>query len=296
MIIHTSAHPKPHVALRCFTQSLVLLLLLYMFAPHARAQQPTPTTPKQQDAKSTAISTAPGTADEKSEQLVRRAVEALGGERYLAARTLIGRGLYTPFAKGVSQPPNSFVDYLAFPDRERTEFRGGGKRDIQTYDRQSGWIFDGATRFIKDMNKDQLADFRLALRTSLDNLLRGWWRREPGVTLTYVGRREAGVVGRRNEAVRLTYPNGFAVDFEFGAKDALPAKSFYKRQNAEGVETLEEDRYARYLNIEGLLLPFVVDHYRAGDQSSRINYDTIEINRPVPDAIFAKPANVKALK
>jgi hypothetical protein len=232
--------------------------------------------------------------DAKAEQIIARAVAALGGNAYLSVRTLVGRGIFTPFAKGVSQLPMSFTDYLVLPDHERTEFRGGGNFVVDTFSGHTGWGFDAAARKLKDKQPAEVADFQLSLRTSLDNLLRGWWRNE-GATLSYVGRREAGV-GKRNETVRLTYPDGLIVEFEIGAQDNLPAKTLYKRKTDEGAEVQEEDRYARYLTTNGITLPFIIDHYRAGDQSSRIFYDTIEFNRAVPDSLFAKPANIKAIK
>ena len=128
----------------------------------------------------------------------------------------------------------------------------------------------------------------------MDNLLRGWWRTE-GAELSYVGRREAGLA-RRNEVVRLTYPDGFEAEFEFDAREWLPAKVVYKRQNAEGEMVEEEDRYAQFQQIGGARVPFIIDHYRAGVQSSRVNYDSVEFNRSVPDALFAKPADVKSVK
>ncbi|HEX8179389.1 MAG TPA: hypothetical protein VF525_07585 [Pyrinomonadaceae bacterium] len=232
--------------------------------------------------------------ENRAEQIVARAVAAMGGDAYLGVRSTIGRGIITPFAKGQSQLPLSFTDYLVFPDKERTEFRGGGNRSIDTFVGASGWGFDAAQRSIKDKLPADVESFQVSLRTSLDNLLRGWWRKD-GATLTYVGRREAGLA-RRNETVRLTYPDGFTVDFEIGAKDNLPAKALYKRTNSEGTEVREEDRYARFLTFNGITLPFIIDHYRAGDQTSRISYDIIEFNRPIADALFAKPANIKALK
>ncbi|HYG11719.1 MAG TPA: hypothetical protein VD835_17360 [Pyrinomonadaceae bacterium] len=232
--------------------------------------------------------------DEKAEQIVRRAVEAQGGSAYLGVKTIIGRGYYSQFDKGVSLPPQTFIDYLVFPNRERTEFRSSRGRAIQTNDGDSGWLFESSTHSLTDMRPEQVADFRLAMRTSTDNLLRGWWRAE-GARLTYLGRREAGLA-KRNEAVRVTYPDGFTVDYEIGAKDFLPAKTLYKRKNAEGVEVEEEDRFASYKTINGLTVPFVIDHYRAGEQSSRINYDSVEFNPPIPDTLFAKPANIKAIK
>ncbi len=274
-----------------------LALLLSLSLPFAiAAQQSAADRTGAQATQATALTnTAVKSSNEaKAEQIVAQAVAAVGGNTYLAVRSTIGRGVVTPFAKGASQLPLSFTDYLVFPDRERTEYRGSGNHSIDTYVGKTGWLFDAATRALKDQPPARIEDFHLSLRTSLDNLLRGWWHKD-GATLTYVGRREAGLA-RRNETVRLTYPDGFIIDYEIGAKDSLPAKALYKRKNGEGTEVQEEDRYARYLTIAGITLPFVVDHYRAGDQTSRITFDAIEFNQPVPDALFAKPANFKAVK
>jgi len=131
------------------------------------------------------------------------------------------------------------------------------------------------------------------------NLLRGWWRKD-GATLSYVGRREAGV-GKRNETVRLTYTDGFWIEYEFGAKDGLPAKVIYKRtrnkaDSDETEEISEEDRLAKPITIAGITAPWVVDHYINGVQTSRISYESLEYNQLLPDSLFAKPANIKALK
>ena len=42
--------------------------------------------------------------------------------------------------------------------------------------------------------------------------------------------------------------------------------------------------------------PVVIGHYINGKQTSRINYESIEFNRPLPDSLFAKPENAKAVK
>jgi hypothetical protein len=270
------------------------LLLLALSAAHAAAQAPAGNAPP----KVGVAAARADAADERAESIVRRAVEAVGGAAYLNVRTVVGRGNYTPYAKGVPGDLVTFLDYLAFPDRERTEFRSRGVRSIQTNvgtgAGATGWIFDGMARSLHDMKPEQIEDFRVSMRTSVDNLLRGWWRAE-GARLSYAGRREAGLA-RRNEAVRLTYPDGFAVDYEFGARDFLPAKASYKRKNKEGEEQLEEDRFLRHMTFGGVTVPFVIDHYRAGVQTSRINYDSVEFNRPVPDTLFEKPASVKAVK
>jgi hypothetical protein len=44
------------------------------------------------------------------------------------------------------------------------------------------------------------------------------------------------------------------------------------------------------------MAPFVIDHYIAGTQTSRINYQSVEFNSPIADTLFARPANAKAVK
>jgi hypothetical protein len=236
--------------------------------------------------------------DDKAEQIIQRAVQAMGGDRYLQVKTAIGRGLFTEFADGVSQIPIKFVDYIAYPDKERTEFSGKA-RLIQTNVREGGWIYDGAALTLKDQNQAQLEDFRIAMRVGVENLLRGWWRSQ-GATLSYAGRREAAI-GRRNETVRLTYPDGFWIEYEFSGEDNLPAKVLFVRKHknpdTEEIEDVkEEDRLHKMITIDGITAPFIVDHYRNGIQTSRIGYDTVEYNKPVADSLFAKPANFKAVK
>ena len=124
-------------------------------------------------------------------------------------------------------------------------------------------------------------------------MLRGYWKNE--AELTYVGRRPA-TLGKRNEVVKLTYKDGLAVEFEFAADDGVPQKAIYARVDAEGAEIKEEDRYAQFIDVAGVKSPFIIDRFTNGVQNSRINYETIEFNKAVPDSIFSKPANAKELK
>jgi hypothetical protein len=278
---------------------LAIFALCLALAPLAPAQSPAagPGPAPKVEAKPTAP--PPQTVDEKAEGVLRRAVEALGGAAYLNVKSSIGRGNYAPYRQGMPGDIVAFVDYLVYPDRERTDFKGQGVRSIQTnVGVDKGWLFDGMTKTISDMKAEQFDAFRVTLRTSFDNLLRGEWRKA-GASLAYAGRREAGLA-KRNEAVRVTYPDGFTVDFEFGARDGLPAKIIYKRKiktdDDKEAEVTEEDRIVRYLTFGGVQVPFTIDHYRDGVQSSRIAYDSIEFNPSIPDSLFAKPANPKMIK
>jgi len=237
--------------------------------------------------------------DEKSQKIIDRAVEVLGGQKYLNVETVIGKGFYSSFKDGISQDPARFLDYIAYPDRERTEFAGAGIRTIQTNVGDTGWLFDGAVKKISDQTPAQVEEFKRGLHTGLEYLLRGWWKKEGG-TITYVGRREAGLA-KRNETIRLTYPNGFWIEYEFGAADGFPSKIIYKRMRkdpdtGDEVEVTEEDHLFKFITIDGVTAPWVIDHFINGKQSSRINYESVQYNERFPENLFVKPDNIKSIK
>lgn len=247
-----------------------------------------------------AQSPAPATSvDAKSQQIIDRAIEALGGQKYLGVQTVTGKGFYTAFKDGISQLPARFLDYIAYPDRERTEFSGGGIRTIQTNSGDSGWMFDGAVKKISDQTPKQVDEFKQGMRTNLEYLLRGYWKKDGG-KITYAGRREAGV-GKRNETIRVSFPDDWWIEYEFGAQDGLPAKIIYKRErkdmdSGDMVMMTEEDHLFKFITIDGITAPWVIDHFINNKQTSRINYESVQYNQRFADSLFTKPADVKSIK
>ena len=256
---------------------VLTLAVIGLLSIAAFAQDPTPTPPPQ---------------TEKAEAVIAKAVQTMGGSAYLSVRSQIGRGLYSSMREGQVLSFQKFVDAIVFPDKERTEFKGQGSFIIQTNTGNSGWVYDGDQGVIKVQNAKQIADFRIGIRTSLDGLLRGYWKGD--ADLSYVGRRPS-TLGKRNEVVKLTYKDGFTVEFEF-ADDGTPQKSLYKRSESDGLSSKEEDRYAQFIDVGGIKAPFIVDRFSDGRQASRINYESIEFNKNISDSWFAKPANTKDAK
>ncbi|MEP7211764.1 MAG: hypothetical protein ABI791_01730 [Acidobacteriota bacterium] len=231
--------------------------------------------------------------DLQSETVIKKAIQNLGGERYLGVKSQIGRGRFSIFKDSVLVSFQTFTDVIVFPEKERTEFKDASGRSVQVNNGSTGWVYDGATEKVRDQDEAQVKSFKQGIRTSLDNLLRGYWHGD--AELTYVGKR-AATLGKRNDVIKLTYKDGFAVEFEFAADDGLPAKAIYKRTNADGEEVKEEDRYAQFVDIAGVRTPFIIDRFTNGVPSSRINYESVEFNKPIPDSAFAKPASAKDAK
>ena len=229
----------------------------------------------------------------KAEAIINKAIATLGGSNYLNVRSQVGRGKYSLLREGGVASFKTFIDVIVFPDRERSEFWGEGSKTVQTNSGDTGWVFDGDQMLIKVQNPGQIANFKQGIRTSLDNLLRGGWKSQG--ELSYLGTR-AATLGKHNDVVRLTYKDGFTVEFEFASDDGLPQKAIYKRTTSDGEETKEEDRYAQFIEVGGIKAPFIIDRFSAGKPYSRINYESIEYNKTIPDSIFAKPTNPKDLK
>lgn len=231
--------------------------------------------------------------DEKADSIVAKAVQQLGGDKYLRATSQYGRGQFSVIKDGAVVSFQTFADVIVYPDKERTEFKGGGTKSVQVNVGSGGWVLDGDMDKIRDQTDVQIRNFKNSLHVSLDNLLRGQWRKE--ATLTYVGKRPS-TLGKRNDVVKLTYNDGgTSVEFEF-SDDGLPAKAIYKHIGADSEEETDEDRYAQFVDVDGIKAAFIIDRFANGKQSSRINYETIEFNRSVPDSIFAKPSSPKDLK
>lgn len=228
-------------------------------------------------------------SSEKAQAVIKRAIKALGGERYINVRSQVGRGAYTLLGKGRIISYQTFVDVIVYPDMERTDLRESGIQRSISNANGSGWIFDDSVETIEDQTSRQLEGFQRAMRTNPDNLLRGKW--DGKAAIAFVERRSASP-GRRNDVISATFGDGFKVEFEFSDK-GFPAKVLYSREGSDGREISEEVRFARYIDVQGVKTPFVIDRFTGGQHSSRINYESVKYNAQIPPAVFEKPGSLK---
>jgi outer membrane lipoprotein-sorting protein len=229
--------------------------------------------------------------DAKATAIVAKAVQQLGGDRYLNVTSEVAHGSFSQLRKEGVASYQTFSDAIIFPDKERTDFKGSS-RSTQVNTGDTGWIYDGDQEIIKIQTPVQIENFKRALRTSLDTLLRGGWKGQ--AVLSYVGRRQGGI-GKRNDVVRLTYNDGFQVEFEFD-DTGMPVKALYSHKDLADDPVKDEDRYAQFVDLNGIKTPLVVDHYTDGQPVSRINYDSVEFNKTIPTSIFTKPSTPKEAK
>ncbi|HYV05639.1 MAG TPA: hypothetical protein VFB82_13685 [Blastocatellia bacterium] len=229
----------------------------------------------------------------KAAALVRDAIKARGGDPFMSVRSVVTRGQYTPFEKGVSGNPAPFVDYVVYPGRERTEFGKGDSKVVQTNSESVNWVYEAVQKMIRDQTDEQVKGFQQGVRYDLDNLLRTA-ASEKGVKLAYVGRREAWK-NVFSEAIRVDFDDGGSAILHFDSRSKLPLMVEYKALTPEGTAHTES-RYFRWVDFGGIQFPTLQDFYRDGKQSARVSFDTVSFNEPVPEKLFAKPASIKEVK
>lgn len=232
----------------------------------------------------------PSDSETRARELLEAATQALGGEKYLSVRSVITRGLYSRFTEGGTlQGVAPFVDYIVYPDRERTEFGKGKDRFIQTNVGSRGWIYDGESRNLRDQKEEEIAQFLRGLRRNIDTIMRGSWR-TPGTTLRYLGEEELWF-RQRGIGVEITFfledgtPEQVAVYFD--PQTRLPVKVAYGQ---------EEDRFYLFQDFDGIKAPLRIDHFKGDVQVARISIESIEFNAAIDPKLFEKPVSPDRIK
>ena len=228
----------------------------------------------------------------EAEEVIVRAVVALGGNAYLNASSSVGEGSLSVLDRGRIGSYMTFIDVIVYPDRERTDFEERGSKTVQVNTGDTGWIYEEHLEKFGDQTDKQIEDFKRSMRTHYDQLLRGEWK---GLAeLSYAGRRPS-TLGKRNDVVRLEFEDGLWVEYEFD-DDGIPMKTLFSTMNSDNQEIKEEFRYGRFIRSGGIMYPSVVDRYTNDVHIFRATYESLEFNRSIPAEIFVKPDNVKKLR
>lgn len=232
---------------------------------------------------------------ERGAELIKQAVQARGGERFLSFTNIMSTGMFTPFQKGISQFPIQFIDWIIYPDKERTEFGKGKKknRTIQVNVGNTGWIYDGEAETLKDQSDKQIQEHLEGLEVDIDRLLRAAVKGD-GVEVGFAGREEMRP-GERADAIAIRLKSDRTAYLLIDPKTHLPMSLSYEKTE-DGALVKREIRYAQFVDYDGVKFPNIVDFYRDSIQTGRINIQSIKLNTPVSDELFAKPASAKAIK
>ncbi|HSB60201.1 MAG TPA: hypothetical protein VLI67_00680 [Vicinamibacteria bacterium] len=225
-----------------------------------------------------------GASAETVDQIIDRYLKARGGiERIRGVQTLRLTGRMT--LPGVEAP---LVLELKRPNRMRTEFVFQGKTGVRVFDGERAWMvlpLPGLDQ-PRPMSAEEARDAREQADIDLSPLV------DPaakGYAVELVGR-EAGL-GRESWKIRVRSRDGQVRAMYLDVKTYLVNRIEESRTvegKAEEFVTLISD----YRSTGGLVYPHSIEvGPRAGGESQTFSFDKIEVNVPLDDSRFAKPAS-----
>jgi hypothetical protein len=230
---------------------------------------------------------------EKAAALIRATIAARGGAKYLNVQTMVSRGQYTPFQKGKTAIPQRFVDYIVYPDKERTEFGSGDTRRIQTNVGSTGWEYNAESKLVRDQKEDEIKFYLQLTRYDIDAIIRHGWH-DQDAKLVYIGRKEVWTETFA-EAIRVDFSDGGYETIYFDRQTKLPLENEYKVITEDGTKT-EYVRYYQWLDYDGVKFAHIQDAYRDNTQIARTYFESVKLNETVPEKLFTKPASAKDVK
>jgi len=218
----------------------------------------------------------------QAKSILDQAIQALGGQAYLAIRDRESQGRGYGFHSG--RPTGAggvFWSFWEFPDKERVELTK--ERDIaQLYVGNKAWeiTYKGP----RPIEQKDLDDYLRRRRFSLDTVLRTWVN-DPGVVMLY----EGNAIAAQHPALRVTLVNSKneSVSLYFDVDTHLPVrKTFEWRDPVDRQKNLEEEIYENYRQVSGVMAPFNVTRYFNGDMTSQRFLNSVTINQGLEPAMF----------
>ena len=218
----------------------------------------------------------------KARTLLDQAIQALGGETYLAVTSFQTSGRAYSFHHG--RPTSNgvlFWRFTQFPDKERIEITK--ERDIaQIYSGDKG--FEVTYKGPHPMDEKDLIDYLRRRRFSLETLLRTWIK-DPGVALIY----EGSAIAAEHPAQQVTLINAKneAVTLYLDTDNHLPVKkTFVWRDPVDRQRNLEEEIYDNYRPVQGIKTPYDVTRYFNGDMAGQRFLNSAKYNEILDPAMF----------
>lgn len=205
--------------------------------------------------------------------------KATGGiANYNKIKSMVITGTMQMIAQNIS---GSLETRLAFPNKvySAQEIKGIGKFE-QGYDGATGWSRDPING-LRTLAGAELTQ----IKTQGDEMKSSDWRRLYS-KVTLLGIRKVGTANAY--AIRLFPKSGAKpVTTFFDTKTKLPIRTDIVAQTAQG-EVPSQNFTSDFRTVSGIKIPFKTRQV-SGTQEVSVTFDSVQVNVPIDNAIFAKP-------
>lgn len=275
---------------------LSLALCLALMASRTCAQNPNTLDPDQSAA--------------KSNQLLKLAIDAMGGPIYRSSQESDCEGRVANFDRSGNMSGYSFIrSYWRFPDKNRTEYivkstKGGifavlvgnlpikGGMLIQVFSGDKGWTMDKAG--VSEADVTVISEFQQAMKRQMHNVLLNGGKGD-GVYLRYGG---LGIVDLKPvDWVEISDQEDHKVKIALDHMSHLPLRTVALTPDEE-MHQVDEDItiYSNYQEKNGIQTPMQVSRERNGRRLYQLFYESCNNNNTLPADFFTKEGLEKRFK
>ncbi|MCX6597469.1 MAG: hypothetical protein NTV70_14000 [Acidobacteria bacterium] len=240
---------------------------------------------------------------QRGERVVKEALAALGGDRYLAMRDRVESGraysFYRERLSGLSRT-RIYTRYLTRPEPPTAGFFGLRMRQALGKDEDTAVVFledgkgwDVSYRGARPIPEVEVERFRETQMRGILYILR-MRLGERGLIIESQG---AGVEDNSPvEIVDITDADNKTVTVYFHQSTKLPLKQKMVRR-AQGDRIEEVTIFAKFRDVGGgVMWPYTTERTRNGEKQFELFSESVEINRGLDDSLFTISADTKILK
>jgi hypothetical protein len=240
----------------------------------------------------------PTRIDPQARQLLDRAIQALGGQAFLSAKSLTSRGRMFFFRDGRAAGMEPFESCVQYPDKSRLVI-ARNKKNISMLG--GSVTYEGETKAITLINNgdkgweldqmgliaqpdQQIQNWKLANRYSLENLLR-LRINEPGV-LVQMGKVDF-VDNVPVQGIEIFAAGGTSVRLDLHGQTFLPSRISYRIRNVkEDAWDEYSDSYSDYRMVDGIQVAMHIMRYLNGDLIAERFRNYVKFNEDYPPKYF----------
>jgi outer membrane lipoprotein-sorting protein len=221
---------------------------------------------------------APAWSQTKPRQVIDQAITTLGGEAFLNVKEIHTSGRFFAFSRGDLSGADLFVDYIKFPDMERTEFGRERNRSIRVNKGDEGWTIEG--KEVEPQPLTQVEEFLAHFKTSFDYVLR-FVVNDERTTFQNLG--SEMIDFKRADVIELRDAAKNRIRFYIDRETRLPVKMQVRRVDEAEVH---EEMYGNWHKFNGVMTPMLLIRSTDGVKTMEIRFETAAYNSGLPDALF----------
>src|SRR5205809_2301877 len=200
-------------------------------------------------------------------QVVDQMIQALGGPAFLDVKEIHTSGRFFSFSRGGLSGGDFYLDYIKFPDMERTEFGRERNKSITINKGSEGLQIEGK-KGTAPQSAAQSEEFLANFKTSFDYVLR-FVIKHPQTTIQNLPTEIIDF--KRTDVVELRDATKNRIRFYIDRDTHLPLK-MQVRRNDDG--KLREEQYANWHKFEGVMTPLFISRYTDGVKTMEIRAET----------------------